>query len=265
MAKLQPQPILASDISEYLAEQDDFALELRSIRRAHEFGFRYSHAGTYEDPVTGKPRQYDIRAVYSKGACTVYLAMECKSLQKNCPLVVSCVPRTAAESYHDRIEGWPNHIPPLKVPRSANSLLYPAGVPVGKSTAQIGRTSQGWTANDADTHDKWAQAMTSAHALVQRSATPPGGRVNHLEKAVIIPVLVVSDETLWTVDYDDDGRVSSGPSLVDETVLYVGRGYEVYNVPFFVSHLHFCTEKGLGQLLARVSQDDDWWKMAFER
>ncbi|MGF6292508.1 hypothetical protein QFZ98_004369 [Paraburkholderia youngii] len=267
MAKLSDSPIEASDISEYLNTRDDFALELRSLQKAYEAGFSASHGGTYDDPVTGKSRQYDLRASISKSNDVIRLAIECKSLQKNFPLVISRIPRTQNESFFERLDGRPNYLPQaLQIPRVRETSLYPVGEGVGKSTVQIGRLpapGNGWSASDAETHDKWSQAIASAYDMARSIAKQLSAQVKTHLKNAILPVLVVSNETLWVVDYDATGGVSVGPQRVHETQLYVGRGNKLNGHDFAISHLHICTEEGLRQLLLRISSDDAWWKAVF--
>jgi hypothetical protein len=198
MAKLQDKDIDASDISEYLANQDDFALELRTIQQANALGFSVRHGGTYSDPVTQKPRQYDIRGQLARSNRQVLLAIECKSLRKNFPLVVSQIPRATGENYHDAILAVPNRHPPLDIRRIKQSELYPSGLPVGKSIIQLGRSSSGngWSASDSETHDKWAQAFASIQELLDGTVPRQSAAVKSLETSIAIPVLVVSNETL---------------------------------------------------------------------
>jgi hypothetical protein len=61
MAKVRDTPITVTDINDYLCTQDDFDLELHVHRTAAQIGLTVSHGGTYEDPVTKKHRQYDVR------------------------------------------------------------------------------------------------------------------------------------------------------------------------------------------------------------
>jgi len=98
--------ITEADIQKYLDDRDDFDLELFAFRTLKANGWFAELGGTYVDPVLGKPRQYDVRARirFSQGIeRELYLAVECKSLTKENPLVVSCVPRPIRESLHDVI------------------------------------------------------------------------------------------------------------------------------------------------------------------
>jgi hypothetical protein len=58
-----PGPTLTpGDIVEYLETADDFAFEREVYDVAHKLGFKAEHAALYSDPVTGKQREFDVRA-----------------------------------------------------------------------------------------------------------------------------------------------------------------------------------------------------------
>src|SRR4051812_45222497 len=87
MSKRRDKEITAEDLGEYLNTQDDFDLELWVYRNAKERGLVASHGGTYDDPITQKPRQYDVRAESSVDHHGIALAIECKSLTTSYPLL----------------------------------------------------------------------------------------------------------------------------------------------------------------------------------
>jgi len=97
----RPSPVAAADLSEYLRSKDDFAFEREIYHIAHGLRLQPEHAGLYEDPVTNKPRQFDIRCHAVHGAERIDLAIECKSLSPTYPLLASCVPRARNEAYHE--------------------------------------------------------------------------------------------------------------------------------------------------------------------
>ena len=101
MAKLKNDPITAKDLADFVSGSSDFGFEMAVLARLVEEGFSCSHSGTYRDPVTGKIRQFDIRAFIDRGDSTLALAVECKNLRPNNPLLLSAVPRTSAEAFHD--------------------------------------------------------------------------------------------------------------------------------------------------------------------
>ena len=54
--------ITAADIAQYLDVRDDFDLELFAYQELRQHGWDAHHGGTYMDPFTEKPRQYDVSA-----------------------------------------------------------------------------------------------------------------------------------------------------------------------------------------------------------
>jgi len=103
MAKLKDNPISVSDLNEYLSGQDDFRLEIAVLKNFKKRNLEVLHGGTYEDPVTKLARQFDIRGSVRKNGFSVHLAIECKNLKESYPLLVSTLPRTYEESYHEVI------------------------------------------------------------------------------------------------------------------------------------------------------------------
>lgn len=70
-----------------------------------ERGIPATHGGTYTDPITGKPSQFDIRAeMLCHKQCGFSFSIECKGLAEDCPLVVSRVPRPAEDSFHEVVK-----------------------------------------------------------------------------------------------------------------------------------------------------------------
>ena len=263
MPKLAATPIDAEGLKDYLLTQDDFALELRTLRAAARLGFRTEHGGTYDDPVTGKPRQFDLRAMTDPniGRC-LRLAIECKSLKASYPLLISRVPRTTAEGCHELIAGL--NLPPSKftINSVGNSHLYLRGAMVGKSITQVGRSVTGEWASGDDTYDKWSQALASARSPMM-DAVSSLERANSNFVTAVLPILVVSNDALWVVDYEDDGTMRGEPKPADETTLYVDRRYDVHDREMRLTHLHVFTESGLETFLTRIQARDHLWDVIF--
>ncbi len=266
------QEIIADDIKQYLDGRDDFDLELFAERSLKERGWRVSLAGSYFDPILGKPRQFDVRARREFHLRSyINLAVECKSLSTEFPLIVSRVPRPVGESRHDVIrrflrpeQGDSSFI----VERSGfdHYRLYTASEYVGKSATQIRWADNGkkLVASDAETYDKWAQALASAAELVEQAAVRKGEAKAVFE--FVMPVLLINDKTLWVVDYTEEG-VRGAPAPADEASLFVDRKYEVQGrygaQTYHLPHLHICTraafvrmlknfDSGTGALLERI-------------
>lgn len=253
--------IALQDIVEYLATQDDFDLELFAYRALREHGIPVaSHGGTYLDPVAGKIRQFDIRASleFGKLGWGVNVAIECKSLSAEFPLVVSRVPRPVHESHHYLIKSWGREemgerfSEPILADKGL--VLYGTGEPVGKHTFQIRRDSSGaFKTGDTETYDKWSQALASAADLIELARE---GHIRYRKSeflTLVLPILVVSDGTLWTVDYDEDGNRSE-PKSAEECMLWVEREYPARVGPAYtITHLHIYTRRGFVSFLKRLT------------
>jgi hypothetical protein len=245
--------ITPKDISEYLDTQDDFDLELFVYRKLLEHGIASSHGGTYIDPHLGKARQFDIRASvgFTNVGWELNLAIECKSLSADFPLIVSRVPRPEFEATHYLVRSWVNGaILGIETFEATGDrlLLYGAGLPVGKHTFQLRRDppKNSFKTGDSDSYDKWSQALASAADLVERACGAHGRYGTAQAFSLVLPVLVVSDDTLWVVDYDDRGQRSE-PKLVEECQLFVDRPYELELIRtgrYIITHIHIFTRAG---------------------
>ena len=160
MVKLKPDPITSIDLIEYLDNYSDFSFEIETLKALIQLGFECEHGGTYEDPATQKPREYDIRAIRKIKSKFLRLAIECKNLRPNFPLLISCLPRRPEEAFYEiSISDRPTtvikdkfgrteyltpevaaRLSPKKTYRLKHSnSLYPVGEFVGKSCDQVGR------------------------------------------------------------------------------------------------------------------------------
>jgi hypothetical protein len=186
MAKQQKDKVIGrADLIEFLDNSSDFAFEIRTLQLLHEAGFHVDHGGSYDDPATHKPREFDFRCSKVDANIFLCLAVECKNLRANFPLLISCLPRRAEESFHEVVyshnydvynpafRGLKAIRPKARAMRvTGQKSLYQAGESVGKSCAQIGRSSlNGIVSNDTEVYDKWAQALSSTDDLVHFACT----------------------------------------------------------------------------------------------
>lgn len=265
--------ITAADIESCLAsQQGDFDLELFVYRSLQERGISAVHAGTYIDPVTNKPRQFDIRAgMRVETDCYISLAIECKSLTPDFPIVISRVPRPREESFHEVIKSWGRisvgenftHV----FRHNTRVLFYRPGDKVGKKTAQIRRESsgRGFRDDDTESYQKWSQALSSARDLVTNAAGAHS--IQNAEKlfTFVLPVLVISDRTLWVVDYAENGSREGSPMQVNETTLFVDRDYAMgHGQTYHISHLHIYTRTGFTAFLTEISHAGDLRRRLFD-
>jgi hypothetical protein len=273
MPKLKSDEIHQGDLIDYLAESSDFSFEVQTLNSLVSLGFICEHGGTYKDPVTKIPREYDIRATHKMEQRVLHLAVECKNLRSNFPLLISCLPRRHEEAFHNisishNRQQSPDVIPFMlsrlehsKTLRSENTnSLYPAGQPVGKSCDQVGRAlNDEIISNDSDIYPKWAQALSSAHDLID-STFDEGTRIAKKVNSIVIPLVVVPNNRLWRVEFDVNGNRITDPEHVDQCSFFVNHAY-IYQLTshtqeFAISHLHFVTSKGLIDFATYLCGDD---------
>jgi len=247
--KLRPDPITKEEISKYLESQDDFALELRTLAILKGNDYEASHGGTYSDPRTNTDRQYDIRASIKSDRCHVKLAVECKCLQENFPLLVSCVHRNSKEAFHDLIVSWqagkagkrpyPTYQQD-KLRVTGNQSFYRVNEYVGKSTTQIGISAskdREFVSGDGEVYGKWSQAIASSFDLI----VDAGKLDNEVRITAILPILVVPDGTLWQVLYGENGVQVGQPNPASESCIYIDKTYTFEKYSFTISHLNIFT------------------------
>ncbi|QDV40878.1 hypothetical protein Enr13x_07140 [Stieleria neptunia] len=265
MAKLQNTTVSDADIREFADSASDFGFELRILSTLKGLSIDCEHSGTYDDPVTQRPRQFDIRALVDLGTLRIRLAIECKNLRENFPLVMFEVPRSETESYHDVIF---SHEPQrgdsvLSIPimdshgaklrLAGNSSFYPPHEYVGKACSQVGRLlSNDLTGNDAEVYDKWYQAIHSAHDLVDRANNDWESNEQKACVTFVLPILVVPNNRLWRIKYQSDGTRASDPERTSRTTMYIDKfvapADRFAGIAASFSHLEIVTEQGLADL-----------------
>lgn len=277
MAKLASQAITESDVREYLAMQDDLGLEMRCVKACRTKGWSVKHGGTYTDPVSKKMRQFDLRVQRDHNDQRIYLAIECKALNNSFPLVVSRLPRVKAESFHEIV---------YSAEPDANSTLdligdtakelrfdwqdsyYDRGQPVGKHTVQVGRSAQHeLITGDAESFDKWSQAIASASELVGKAGAAHEGQTSGYMLSAVLPILVVPNKTLWVADYNSDGDLIGEPRKEDSAEVFIEKNYwNAYPMlSYTISHLHIYTYSGLETFLDKFADGGDGWSAWFPR
>ena len=259
-------------IRKYLETHDDFGLELFVYRNAYSRGFKVEHGGFYKDPVTGKDRQFDIRASYGPPGRQVVLSVECKNLLETYPLLISRVKRVKGESYNEYIcsqdfgDMSGEQKPACSIYIDLLRSFYKVGDYIGKSTIQIGvDDKKQFVFEDSEVFDKWSQAINSAKDLVDIAFRSHfNGRLPI--SSAVIPVLVVPDDTLWVADYDESGSLSGDPQIANEVQFFINREYKIEGFPpYRISHLHFFTKKGICGLFDMIAnkENDDFSRRIF--
>lgn len=266
MSKLKTEEISATDLSEYLNSHSDFSFELSVLKMLRESNIECEHGGHYQDPVTNKPREFDIRAIKTIKNFRVRMAIECKNIRGNFPVLISCIPRHEQDSYH-QIAFLDDSAVPLDesmvapylagrfYPSKAetqnvrgNHSLYKPGEPVGKSTVQVGRDNKAEIfANDSELYEKWGQCISSADDLVRRTYHD-GEDGEMLYVSTVIPFVVVPNDRLWIATYDNDGKLTSAPEPMNRCSCFIGKDYEMDKLAgarMTLSHVEIVTFNGM--------------------
>lgn len=269
-------PISASEIQEVVLKEDDFGHEMRvggilKNFQAPQSAFikarlsRLDHGGTYVDPATSKTRQFDYRCRISKGIeglHNILLAVECKNLNPDLPLVVCGRERTDKEAYHLVIarDDENRHVSIAKV-AGKSSLYEPSGF-VGKSLLRLKfKDKKLCSDGDSEIYDKWSQALASCRDLAIEFANA-NSTAEIKGSAFLMPIVVVPNNSLWTASYDNGGSIQDTPKQVDLCDFYVEHKLAA-NFPFVLTHIHFATLKGLSKMLNEYADGDfyKWDKM----
>lgn len=249
-------PVTAEDIAAYLDAHDDFDLELFVHRSLVGSGFHSELAGTCSDPASGRPQRFGVRArrFFPGARRQLLLAVECQSLPAECPLLVSRIPRSAPESYHEVVRSWQAREPgedSVEVLRWERGLeLYPENVQVGRRLARIAKDFGG-----ESSQEQWSRAVMSAAELVKEANRACTERGTLDCYTLVLPVMVVSDGALWAMDYTESGQRARSALQVQETEIYLGREYELRTgYRYRISHLHLFTRGGFSRFLAKLAE-----------
>jgi hypothetical protein len=255
MTKLNEDALEATDVEDYLAGYSDFSFELRVLKEFIRLGFGCQHGGTYTDPVTGKDREFDIRGLVEDQSVRIHLSIECKNIRPNFPLITHCLPRTNNESFNELIltsdpDKEIDLNPVVFLQSTSESMrlqqrtLYPLGKWVAKSTDQVGRRTDGSIlATDGGVFDKISQAINSARDLIlQAHELVVCGQSIY---TLVVPVLVVPEETLWCIKYNENGDQIELPQKIQHISYFIGKQWQVgqgiNSLVYTMSHLDIVT------------------------
>jgi len=263
-----PQPT-PEDIKKLVLEEDDFGHEMRVANVFAELPTKIGlgtntyfepleRGSSYKDPLAKKTRQpgfrFRINCTQLNTHAGVFLAVECKNLHKDFPLVVSGRNRAYDESYYHFLDGTYDDLGNVSaVVRvvAGGGHLYEQNQFVGKNFVRIkegnGRLE---AANDSDLFDKWTQVEASCVELLKKAWFSVNPNIRKC-RSIILPLVAVPDGSLWMVGYNSKGEIHSGPKQIEECEFFIGKELDAAVQPFRLSHLHFVTLKGFAQLLRR--------------
>lgn len=256
--------ITAEQIKGVVAADDDFGHEMRvgNLLNTLNYGIRDVtigdpvHGEAYEDPKLQKTRQFDFRCQLVAGRQNISLAVECKNLNPDLPLVICGRARTDRESCHSVISHETVVVKTSKV-RGSSSIYKPHDF-VGKSVLRL-KTKERKLCSEGDSeiYDRWAQALASSHDLVLDAARKPNSIT------FIMPMVVVPNGSLWTVCYNGNGDIEGEPKQVNQCEFHVAHKIGVYNTFYLVTHIHFLTLDGLKETITKLAIWDNpiWGKI----
>ncbi len=258
MTNKQANPIGPSDLADFLKEDSSFAFEIKVRELFATPRCTYRHGGTYEDPHTGLPRQFDLQVELNFKTTFLpirfAMAIECKCLSEFAPMLVYRSPRSVYEAGHqliattcgdrletrksisrltrletlfqssssDRTGPFPSMCvidvsPSRSVYRSNGTDQF-----VGKAIDIVSRDGSGkFKSGDKEVYPKWTQALQSASTLMPLDA---GTFYDDKRPTIhwILPILVVPDDRLFVVDFDNFGNQQLGPTSAPSTSYFVG-------------------------------------------
>ena len=93
-----------------------------------------------------------------------------------------------------------------------------------------------------------------------------------LVATIILPILVIADDTLWVVDYTSEGTRTGDPELVTECSYFLGKAVQKTSGSIYsMSHLMIFTKSGFNEYIADLSveptafKDNQRWDKLFPR
>ena len=213
-------------------------------------------------------RQFDLRATRVRGNTCMRLAVECKELSPQCPLVFGRVPRDMTEAGHQLVvsaekdldtSGMPNGIAfqrhALVVNQLADESMYAAGDLVAKGYMQVSGNSRN---GPDELYSRLSQAIASASDHVDEAHEDYRRTESPVCMTFILPLVVVPDGRLWAIDHDENGNRVNGPVPVEAVEYAIHKtipGHLLNGSPYKVTHLEVVTEVGLSRRLEHLSSD----------
>jgi len=291
MSRYATDPITADDIIKYLEENDASALKnftfefevCKAIIDKGETDIKFG--GLYFDPDLKHNRQFDIRLKVSLPQQNIYfhLAIECKNLTTNNPLIVTTSPRMGKESF---LQFWKffqcsrdetvNGIlqksyligNDIFVMQEKCSDFYPIGKSVGRMCVQLGRHIDkqiGFIESDSECYDKWTQAFSSLAGMMEKACKwfleQEENKGYVYGTHIFLPILIVPDGTLWCINYSQPDSHTT-PCQENHISLFADRNYFVKGPrggvrPYTASHLEIMTLSGLRAYLTRINSPSE--------
>lgn len=261
-------PITAAELQTYVESRSDFAFELEIAQCCRGLRMDAYHGGIYNDPVTNKARQFDVRAIARRGGHFVFMAIECKCLAPEAPLLVLATPRQGREGLYTVLRAnaaASDYRPYVQLDQyTGDQSYFPPHDAVGKAISQVTRKN-GVVSGSEELYDKWMQAVASAKGLVADAATFMDTHRPDVKRVTVLPILAVSDETLWQVNYTAAGKREGEPHLVAEATYFIDQSVrlEAWRLDFALTHLVIMTKGRLREFLVMLERGSLPWENLF--
>lgn len=264
--------LIKEDIESFICEQSNFAFELEVLHELVMEGFKCQHGGTYTDPVTGKNRQFDIRASKQIDDTILNLAIECKNISENTPLLAHCVSRNRNESYYESLSYHYDHNKTNSTPSGQITVnehrneLYGYGKDSYRSCKDL---SQLWeeevqkskilVSRDNEVFDKWTQALCSCTSWIteQVDIVQYGTPIEEERKLIFIPILIIPENTLWKTSFSEEGVWHEDVSKTDHVSLFIDKEIRLKTenrALFKISHLEVITFNSFKSKMKRMCE-----------
>jgi hypothetical protein len=177
-------------------------------------------------------------------------------LRDNFTLITHCLQRRKNESYNEIICTFDpqktsnnSYLPDAltefsrSVRLPSGNTIYQKGDYVAKSADQVGRKQDKTiTSTDGEIFDKISQAVNSVYDLIYEAQHIK--ITNHSYFSLIFPVLVIPDNTLWQVKYDEQGVRQGKPERIKRISYFIGKEWStggIQSLTCSISHLEIVT------------------------
>ena len=267
MAKLKKDTLKKENILDFLEIESSFQFEIKVLNTLNDFfnkdrvfkNYKQNHGGIYIDPITNKPREFDIRveADFTTDTIDEYrginrnikLAVECTNLKDYNPLVFHSTRREYFEKFHYLIaqKKWNASLSHRIRHDNIKSVVWCKKIKgkyspyandfVGKSSCILGINedqkdkNKRFSTNDAAFYSKLMQSLNSAEQFIEIPQYLDTTAIKDSFMA-IIPIVVVPNNCLWDVQYKD---YKGKEKIVGEPINTDHIQY-LYNKEFYINY-----------------------------
>lgn len=269
-----PSPINQSDIEKFIRDYSDFGFEIQVKQAISGLGIIPLHGGTYEDPTTQKTREYDFRFTYCRDNICLHAAVECKNISEFSPVLISCLPRSEIEAnlrifvcttkkcikskVANQVHGLLGKFHPFDI---KNPSRYQIDGFCGKSVNQVTKKGNSFSGKDSEIFDKWSQSISSliTYSQEHRHIRPSGGEY---ELHAFMPFVVIPDERLWIIAYDNHGNIEIPAKQVNSVSVFMGKSHKSsssHDLPSLkLSHIEFMTVSGFKSFMRSLVDENSY-------